>query len=210
MKPAQVTPKIKFCGITRLEDALAACELGVDAVGFIFHPPSPRFIELDAACGIAGCLPPFVTRVAVTVNAEEKFLKELAASYCFDAVQFHGDETPDACLNFRGLKRIKAVGIPVPVGEPGPADFSVDAVLLDKRSPKRGGTGEAIDWNEAGRWVQELDCPVILSGGLDASNIEKAVEMVQPYAIDICSGTELEPGIKCQQKMKQMIELCRP
>ena len=201
--------KIKFCGITRLQDAELALELGVDALGFIFYPKSPRYIEVSAAAEIASALPPFVTRVAVTVNATDTEIAKLNDSGCFDCIQLHGDESVERCQALAPRKLIKAVGVPL-ASETNLGDFPVSAVLLDKASVRRGGTGETIDWNQAASIRESLKTPVILSGGLNQENVRKAVEIVQPYGIDVCSGIEKEPGVKDHQKMKEFIQQCQP
>lgn len=200
--------KIKYCGITQLQDAQYALDLGVDALGFIFYPKSPRYIDLVAASEIAASLPPFITRVAVTVNASDREVSEICGSGCFDAIQLHGDETIERCSELHPVKLIKAVGIPALSGIEL-ASYPVSALLLDKASVKRGGTGEVIDWNLAADLCKSLDRPVILSGGLNPENVQKAVEIVQPYGIDVCSGIESEPGKKDYQKMKEFIQQCR-
>ncbi len=201
--------KIKYCGITQLEDALYAVELGVDALGFIFYPKSPRFVDLAAATHIAAQLPPFVTRVAVTVNASDEEVKALRESQAFDVIQLHGDETPQRCRELAPARLMKAVGVPL-AENIQLADYPVNAVLLDKASVKRGGTGEVIDWDLAAEIRRSLNLPVVLSGGLNPENVQKAVEIVQPYGIDVCSGIERAPGKKDHQKMQEFIKQCRP
>ncbi|MEM1157365.1 MAG: phosphoribosylanthranilate isomerase [Verrucomicrobiota bacterium] len=200
--------KVKYCGITRQRDAKYAVELGVDALGFIFYPKSPRYIDIAAAALIASTLPPFITRVAVTVNSSDEEIAKIQAAGCFDRIQLHGDETPQRCLQLAPTPLIKAVGVPLVEGTECDA-YPVQALLLDKASDRRGGTGEPIDWEVAAQLRNTSRLPVILSGGLNSENVQKAVEIVQPYGIDICSGIESEPGIKNHQRMKEFMQLCR-
>jgi phosphoribosylanthranilate isomerase len=207
--------KVKFCGITNVEDAEAAVELGVDALGFIFYPPSPRFIELAVAAEVISALslPPFLVRVAVTVNASDDEISAICTSGSFDCIQLHGDETPERCRQIEALcgsqiRLIKAVGVPVASGVELD-QYPVSGLLLDKASVKRGGTGETIDWAQAAAICGSMATPVILSGGLNKDNIRKAVEVVQPYGIDVCSGIEQSPGRKDHQKMKELMQQCQ-
>ncbi|MEM6884197.1 MAG: phosphoribosylanthranilate isomerase [Verrucomicrobiota bacterium] len=200
--------KVKYCGITQLRDAEYALDLGVDALGFIFYPKSPRFIDISLATRIASSLPPFVTRVAVTVNSSDKEIEQIRTAGCFDRLQLHGDETVERCHELAPASLIKAVGIPLAV-DVDLAAYPVQGVLLDKASTKRGGTGETIDWEVAAEIRQSSRHPIILSGGLTPENVQKAVEIVQPYGIDVCSGIESRPGIKDHQKMKEFIQQCR-
>jgi len=201
--------KVKFCGITQQRDAEHALELGVEALGFIFYPPSPRCIDLVSAAQIASNLPPFVNRVAVTVNADDNEITRIRETGCFDVIQLHGDETPVRCREVAPTRLVKAVGLPLAPGT-DLSSYPVSGILLDKASKKRGGTGERVDWKEAAAIRESLDIPVILSGGLNPENVQKAVEIVQPYGIDVCSGIESDPGIKDHQKMKEFMQQCRP
>lgn len=200
--------KVKFCGMTQQRDADYALELGVDALGFIFYPKSPRHISIADAARIAQNLPPFVTRVAVTVNATDEEMEQIRQAGCFDCIQLHGDETPARCQELAPQRLVKAVGLPLK-DESILGSYPVQGLLLDKASVKRGGTGETIDWNAAAKLRESLGLPIILSGGLNPENVQKAVEIVQPYGIDVCSGIECEPGKKDHQKMKEFIQQCQ-
>lgn len=200
--------RIKYCGITRACDAEYALDLGVDALGFIFYSKSPRYVSLKSAVEIAQQIPPFVTRVAVTVNATDQEVEQIRDSGSFDCIQLHGDESVERCRELAPTKLIKALGVPLADGILVDA-FPVSAVLLDKASVKRGGTGEVIDWGVAAEIRQRVNLPVILSGGLTVENVKKAVEIVQPYGIDVCSGIESAPGVKDHLKMQEFIRECR-
>ncbi|MGF1678477.1 MAG: N-(5'-phosphoribosyl)anthranilate isomerase [Candidatus Methylacidiphilales bacterium] len=205
--------RVKFCGFTRREDLEVAVDLGVDAVGFILHPSSPRNLSIEKAIELAKDLPPYVTRVAVTVNALPDIMDRLTSSGAFDCFQLHGDEDGAYSSRLAGNKLVKAVGIPSQLTIEEMASLPVSALLLDKASEKRGGTGETLDWNLAGKICETLRVeygkPVILSGGLKEQNVLEAIRSVHPYGIDVCSGIEKEPGIKDPEKMRRLIHLCR-
>ncbi|MFB3896003.1 MAG: phosphoribosylanthranilate isomerase [bacterium] len=197
--------KIKICGITNLEDAQKAVELGVDAVGFIFSK-SPRRIDAEIATEIIKVLPPFITTVGVFVNESMDVVKHIASVCRLNVLQFHGEELPEFCSQF-GRKIIKSFRVK------NPDDLSmlpgykgiVSAYLLDSRvKGKRGGTGEVFDWELA-----KIALPygrVILAGGLTAENVGEAIKSVKPYAVDVSSGVESAPGKKDFEKMKKFVE----
>ncbi len=199
--------KIKICGVRRLEDAVLATELGASALGFVFWPSSPRFIDPYRARPIVAALPPFVTTVGVFVNQPSEFVAEVARLLGLGAVQLHGDE-PEGMYARSGWRVIKAV--PVAAGDRALTDrvaaVSPQAtVLLDAHDPiKRGGTGRPIDWTQAAAVARMR--PIILSGGLNADNVGAAIEAVEPYAIDVSSGVESAPGIKDVAKMRALFE----
>ena len=203
--------RIKICGITNLEDALAAIEAGADALGFIFYEKSKRFITMERALTILPALPPFVTTIAVTVNATPEFTnlgwrKQLKH---FGAAQLHGQETPTHC---------RAVGKYLPVIKALPADRAVDmkpqdypvsAFLLDTPSPEHGGTGRTFDWKQAVEFKGKISRPLILSGGLTPENVAEAIATVQPYAVDVSSGVESSPGKKDHAKLRDFLQACQ-
>lgn len=201
--------RIKICGMTRSEDALAAAEAGADALGFVFYPPSPRHIEIDQAWSIIDVLPAFVTTTALFVNPEPGLVKTVIQRLKIDLLQFHGDESVEFCEQFE-RPYIKAVRM-----QPGTnlADLSqhyasAQALLLDtyvKGVP--GGTGEAFNWD----WVAPLKrgdacLPIILAGGLTAENVGQAVQTVQPWAVDVSGGVEAEPGKKSVAQIQAFVE----
>jgi phosphoribosylanthranilate isomerase len=195
-------PRVKICGIRRLEDAMLAAELGADAVGFVFWPDSPRFIDPYRAREITRRLPPFLTTVGVFVDQPADFVNGVADLLALGAVQFHGHEA--ASDYARSAHRvIKAVA----VGDSFDRTRDLDAVpphvtvLLDAHDPiKRGGTGKAIDWTIAADAARQRR--VILSGGLQPANVEAAVGTVGPYAVDVSSGVESAPGVKDAAKLR--------
>ena len=200
--------KIKICGITNKEDALHAVSLGVDAIGFIFYKNSPRYISPEVAEEISMFLPPFVQTVGVFVNETEAAIEAIVQKCGLDVIQLHGEETPKLCMGL-SCRVIKAIR----VKELEDLDIIpsyhglVSAILLDyKDDVQRGGTGKSFDWGLALR-AKEYDIPLVLSGGINEGNIQKAVQLVNPYAIDLSSGVELEPGKKDYNKMESIIGL---
>ena len=201
--------KVKICGLTNIEDASFAVELGVDALGFIFAS-SPRQILPEKAKEIIHALPPFIKTVGVFVNEEPSSISKTVQFCGLDLVQLHGDESPDFCGRFmpRAIKafRLKDESSLHPV-----ASYceKVRAFLFDAYSKdKRGGTGKTFDWDLAVRG-KEPGIPVILSGGLAPSNIEEAVSHVGPYAVDVNSGVEERPGIKSRSLMEDLMNTIR-
>ena len=187
--------KIKICGITQVADALAAVDAGADAVGFMFFKESKRHITPEAARAIIRELPPFVAKVGVFVNASRDEVKRAIEETGIDTLQFHGEETPEACRGF-GLKTIKAFRVQGKDMLALMPRYDVDAWLLDAFvNGQRGGTGTTFNWDLAVH-ACSLGTPVILAGGLNPENVERAVAQVQPYGIDVSSGVESAPGKK--------------
>jgi phosphoribosylanthranilate isomerase len=194
--------RIKICGITNLEDAKAAVNLGADALGFVFAESSRR-ISPEKARQITNQLPPFVSKVGVFVNAPLTHLRRVR-DYCgLDAVQLHGEEGADYIRSL-GPGVIKALRL----NGKAVGDLPDATLLLDAYDPKlRGGTGKKCDWQKA----QEIarDRLVILAGGLEPGNVGKAIEQVKPYAVDVSSGVEKEPGRKDHGKIASFIATAR-
>jgi len=198
---------VKICGITRLEDALAAAELGADALGLNLWPGSSRAVRPEAAREIARRLPPFVTAVGVFVNQPREEMLRLARAAGVTALQLHGDEAPEDCRDL-GLPVIKAFRVAGP-GDlvPIAAYRDVAAVLLDSRSEGFGGSGRTFDWELARRAAGPR--PLVLAGGLGPENVAAAVRAVRPYAVDTASGVESSPGVKDREKMARFIRAAR-
>jgi phosphoribosylanthranilate isomerase len=198
-----VKPKVKICGVRRVEDALLAAELGASAVGLVFWPGSPRFIDPYRARPIVAALPPFVTAVGVFVDQPEDYVAGVAGLVKLGAVQLHGQEPPEfyARLRYRVIK-----AIPVTARFDQALLDSVPAratVLLDAHDPvRKGGTGRTIDWSSAGTAARRR--PVILSGGLTPENVVESIDAVHPYAVDVSSGVEASPGIKDHVKLRAL------
>jgi phosphoribosylanthranilate isomerase len=195
--------KIKICGITNLEDALAAADFGADALGFNFYKKSPRCIDPEKATEIIAQLPPFIMPVAIFVNEREDRIREIQARTCIQTVQFHGDESPEFCQRF-GRRIIKAFQVKDKESLKAMAHYRVGAFLLDSyREGMRGGTGVAFDWHLA--VVAKTFGKVILAGGLTPENVAEAVKLVQPYGVDVTGGVEKEKGVKDHAMMKKFI-----
>ncbi len=200
--------KVKVCGITNLYDALNAVDLGADALGFILYCKSKRYVEPKTVRFITKKLPPFVTKVGVFVNEDRNVVLEVL-SYCgLDFAQLHGDESPDDCRYIGKDRVIKVFRIKGEEDIKSVEDYSdcVRAVLLDTYSESEyGGTGKTFNWEIAKEIVNRYDVPVILSGGLNPDNVEDAIRFVCPFAVDVSSGVEEEPGKKDLLKVKGFI-----
>jgi phosphoribosylanthranilate isomerase len=196
--------RVKICGITNPEDALMAVDAGADALGFVFHEKSPRFITPDKAAEIIRELPPFVTTVGLFVNPDIGFVNSTTDRCGLDIVQLHGEETADFCsrVNRRVVKvfRIRNEESLVAI-----KDYRVSGFLLDAYSAEAyGGTGKTFNWDFA-RDAKKFG-PVVLAGGLTPENVMQAVEHVMPYAVDVSSGVEAAPGKKDSCKVIEFIK----
>ncbi len=192
--------RVKICGFTRVEDAVFAARLGVDAIGLVFYPPSPRNITINQAVQIVNALPAFVSVVALFVDEQEAVIRNILDQVPIDCIQFHGDESPEACRMY-GKRYIKAVRMQeqTEIHEMAKSYGDADGLLLDAFHPgEKGGTGNRFDW---GLIPKRCELPVILAGGLDATNAKVAVEKVRPYALDVSSGVEVSKGLKDREKM---------
>ncbi|OQY20555.1 MAG: N-(5'-phosphoribosyl)anthranilate isomerase [Desulfobacteraceae bacterium 4572_35.1] len=195
--------RVKVCGITTLEDALQAIAAGADALGFVFYPKSPRYIEVEAAQRIIAQLPPFVAIVGLFVNADPAIIKTTIAECNLDVVQLHGDETPAQC-EYAGVKVIKALRVRSSECLQNVDDYPVAALLIDAWSEDAyGGTGQLGRWDLAAQIAKRL--PVILAGGLNKDNVAQAIAAVHPYAVDVSSGIEIKPGHKDSELVRDFI-----
>lgn len=194
--------KVKICGITTPEDALAAVEYGADALGFIFFKESPRYVDPEKAKQIVSALPPFITTVGVFVNEDPAEMKRIMEMTGINILQLHGEESPDVCEMWP--KVIKAFRVRNFTDLEPLRKYRVAAYLLDAYSPQSyGGTGQIFNWDiavEAKRYGN-----VILSGGLCSENIQKAIAWVNPYGVDASSGLEKSRGRKDYEKLKTFI-----
>lgn len=193
--------RIKICGITRLEDALLACELGADAIGLVMTPSSPRCVPLDRARAIRHALPSFVSAVVLTHDLPAGRVAEIVDSVRPDLIQFHGSEDAAFCESF-GVRYTKAVGMAgdVDVSELVAAHPRARGFVLDGHPPgAQGGQGRTFDWS---RIPRDLGRPVILAGGLKAENVADAIRAVRPWSVDLASGVESSPGIKDATKLR--------
>lgn len=200
--------KVKICGITKKEDAFAAAKLGADALGFNFYKYSPRYILPEKANEIIEKLPHNILKVGVFVNENPDKIIEIANFTKLDAVQLHGDETPEFVRKIRAesnLEIIKAFRVSPGFALEKISEYGVDTILLDAYSPnERGGTGETFDWKIA-KQVQNIFPKMYLAGGLSAENIFDALIKVKPFAVDACSGLEKEKGVKDLQKLERFL-----
>lgn len=197
--------RVKICGITRAQDALAAAQAGADAIGLVFYSPSSRHIAIDAAASIVGSAGAFVTTVGLFVNPRADEVRKVVDAVALDRLQFHGDEDEAFCLQF-GLPYIKALR-----ARPG-VDFQQLAaaypgaagILLDSYQPGvAGGTGEVFDWQLIPGGMRSR---IILAGGLNPDNVASAIRQIAPAAVDVSGGVESEPGIKSAAKIEAFIE----
>ena len=191
MKPRT---RIKICGITRDEDALFAAACGVDSIGLNFHPPSPRFIEIDAALAIRRILPPFVSITALFLDDSEDWITQVAHRLRPDYLQFHGSESAEFCAAW-GIPYLKTI----PMGSTVDASAyaarypTAHGFLLDSNAAGRlGGSGDTFDWSR----IPSIDRPLLLAGGLSPDNVAEAVGQVKPWGVDVASGVEVSAGIK--------------
>lgn len=203
--------RIKICGVTRVEDAVSAAKSGADAIGMVFYAASPRAVQIAQACAIRAALPPFVSAVALFVNAPVEDVQQVIDAVRPDLLQFHGDEDAEYCVQF-SMPYIKAVRV-------GRTDAAADLLkwqyefqtakmlLLDTlTSGVYGGSGESFDWNLI---PFEMRQHIVLSGGLTPSTVSAAVHAIRPWAVDVSSGVEVQKGVKDHRSIEQFIEAVR-
>jgi phosphoribosylanthranilate isomerase len=198
--------RIKFCGITRTEDLKMAVDLGVDAIGLVFCPASPRAINVQQACMLIDRCGPFITCVGLFMNQDAGTISSLIEQVPVDMLQFHGDESEQFCSSF-GLPYLKSVAMGGNGQAISESDYaSASAILLDSNElGQPGGSGKQFDWKD----IPDLKRPIILAGGLDPNNVSDAVKQVRPYAVDVSSGIESAKGIKEFNKMKDFVRSVR-
>jgi phosphoribosylanthranilate isomerase len=199
-----VRVRVKICGITNAEDALAAVNSGADALGFMFFEGSKRNVSFARATEIMRELPPFIAKVGVFVNATEDFIQR-AQETGIDTLQFHGDETPEFCARFAPAQVVKAFRVRGHETLRHCQTYPGHAWLLDSYvAGEQGGTGATFDWDLAAE-ATKLNPRVILAGGLKPFTVAAAVKKVQPYAVDVSSGVESAPGRKDHGKIRAFI-----
>ncbi len=199
--------KVKICGITNYDDAMAAMDMGADLLGFNFYPQSPRYVEPVKAAEIIKRLPAFIDVSGVFVNSTLEQIREIAGMCQLDWIQLHGDETTDFCkwLAYDSVKTMKALRVKNIADLQRVDNYFTDAVLLDTYNPERyGGTGLTFDWNIIGHIAKR----VFLAGGITPENAAEAVGL-GVYGIDVCSGVEAKPGKKDHGKMKALFDSIR-
>lgn len=204
--------RIKICGITREEDLTNAVEAGADALGFVFHPSSKRYVSPLRGRELCALLPPFVSSVALFVNPQPAFVHEVLESMSPSMLQFHGDESADFCSSF-GRPYLKAFRVGAP-GLETSADLAAHCMgfssahgwLFDSFSPLYGGSGHGFDHSLLRPLRQQVGVrPIVLSGGLNATNVGSALVSTEPWAVDVSSGVEISPGVKSAEKMKDFV-----
>jgi phosphoribosylanthranilate isomerase len=202
MKPERT--RIKICGIREAGHARVAADAGADALGFVFYEKSPRHLAPAAAARIAAQLPPFVMAVGLFVNPSESQVREVLGAVALDVLQFHGDETPEFCERFaRPYVRVVRMEAGTDLVEYAHRFSRARALILDAHVPGQpGGTGKTFDWADIPR---DLPIPLILSGGLTAANVGRAVREVRPWAVDVSSGVEASRGVKDPGKIVEFI-----
>ncbi|TRZ96437.1 phosphoribosylanthranilate isomerase [bacterium] len=197
--------KVKICGITNLEDAMAAVGSGCDAVGFLFYKKSTRYVSLWKVARIVGRLPKQLVKVGVFVNSKENEIRTVAKMCKLDMLQFHGDESPEFCDRFKGYQVIKAFRIRRKRDIRNISRYKTGAFLFDTYlKSKRGGTGEKFNW-ELISGIDRSAQLVFLSGGLNDKNVKKAIEVVHPDWVDVSSSVESSPGRKDHKKVRNFI-----
>lgn len=200
--------RVKICGVTRVEDALLACELGADAIGVVMTPTSPRCVSIAQARAVRDALPVFVSLVVLSHGLPAERVREIIAETRPDYVQFHGLEDAAFCESF-GVPYLKAIGM---AGGPDVRAVALEhkqaaAFVLDGHPPgQQGGQGKTFDWS---RVPHDLRRPIMLAGGLHAGNVGEAIRVVRPWGVDLASGVESAPGIKDPARMRAFFAAAR-
>ncbi len=201
--------KVKICGITNLEDALASLFSGADAIGFVFYKKSPRYIEPLKARNISCILPKKILRVGVFVDEKVGRVKKIARLCNLDALQFHGNESAQYCKKFKGYKVVKAFGVKEKLDLPEILKYKTFGYLFDAFSKsKAGGTGRKFNWNLL-KNIDKISGQVFLSGGLTGANVLSAINKLHPDWVDVSSGLESRPGRKNHSRIKKFIEAAK-
>ena len=199
--------RVKICGITRPEDARAAIEAGADALGFNFWRPGKRYIAPEAAAAIIATLPADVWKVGVFVDEPPDSVLEIVRRTGLTAVQLHGSESPEYVASLGGIPKVKAFRMDEGFQVERLGAYAADAFLLDSAGPQPGGNGAVFDWERA---AAAKSCGrVVLAGGLTPENVGEAVSRVRPWAVDVASGVESEPGVKDPRRMIEFVRRAR-
>jgi phosphoribosylanthranilate isomerase len=199
---------VKICGITRVEDAVAAARAGADALGFMFFPQSPRFVSFESAARICRELGPFPARVGVFVDPSEEEVSIAMRECGLNILQFHGNESPEFCRGF-GAMSMKAFRIRGPESLTQLSQYKTDAWLLDSHvDGVPGGTGAKFNWDLAVE-ARKMGRPIFLAGGLNPDNVAEAIRRVRPYGVDVSSGVESAPGIKDAAKVTAFVSAAK-
>jgi phosphoribosylanthranilate isomerase len=200
-------PRVKICGMTNIDDSRHAAACGADALGFVFYPGSPRFVDPDQARRIIADLPPFISTVGLFVNETPARICEMVEFCGLDTVQLHGEEEPSQC-HYPPRRVVKALRLQDGMDDAVFASYQVSSLLLDAYVPdKFGGTGKRCDWDRAAEIAASYR--VILAGGLAPENVAEAVCRVHPYGVDVSSGVEKQPGQKDPEKVAMFIRMAK-
>jgi phosphoribosylanthranilate isomerase len=200
--------RVKICGITSVDDALMAANAGADAIGLVFYEPSPRCVNVEQAEAIARAVGPFVTVIALFVNASSVVIENILKRVPIHVIQFHGDEPSEFCEQFsrpylKALRMHEDLDVDETIG----LFNSASGILLDAYTPGvPGGTGETFDWQ---RVPKDSDRPIILAGGLNPENIRRAVAETSIYGVDVSGGVERGPGLKDAKKIESFIRAAK-
>ncbi len=195
--------RIKICGITREADLDAAVDAGADALGFVFYPPSPRYLDLRRAAELVARVPPFVARVGLFVNPDIGVLADTLAAVDLDLIQFHGDESPAFCERLgRPYLKVARMRPGIDLLEFAGAYSSARGLMLDTYVDAFGGTGQGFDWSLV---PKQLPLPVVVAGGLTADNVGAAIRQIHPFGVDVSSGVEAAKGIKDAAKIAAFV-----
>ncbi len=197
------SPRVKICGITRLDDGLAAVRLGADALGFNFWPRSKRYLPPSDARAIVRRLPAFVTAVGIFVDPTREEVLRAADASGVAVAQLHGDEPPDFCASLP-LPVLKGIRVADGHSLAQLASYEVQGFVLDAPSEGYGGSGATFDWSLVAEAAKEL--PIVLAGGLTPENVAEAVRAVRPWGVDVASGVESAPGVKDHAKLALFIQ----
>ena len=203
--------RIKICGLSREADVDAAIEAGADAVGFVFHPGSPRHLDVDAAARLARRLPAFVTPTALFVNAEPARVRAVAAAIPNIVLQFHGDETPEECTAFaRPFLKVARMTPDLDLLDFARRYGEAQGLLLDAHVEGFGGAGKVFDWSlvPAG-FSTDIGHRLVLSGGLHAANVAAGISQLRPWAVDVSSGVESSRGVKDAAEIRRFCDAVR-
>lgn len=196
-------PRIKICGLTRIDDVCIAVDAGADAIGLVFYPPSPRHVDLPRAALLASAVPPFVSIVGLFVNADPALVRQTLAAVPINLLQFHGDEDESYCRQFdRPYMKAARVKPGLDLVQYAAAFPTAQAILLDAFVDGYGGGGKVFDWSLV---PSALGKPIVLSGGLDAGNVGEAVCRIRPAAVDVSSGVEAGKGVKDAEKIRAFV-----
>ena len=202
-------PRVKICGLRHADDAVFAAQAGVDAIGLVFYPPSPRAVDAATAVDIARALPPFVSCVGLFVDATAADIDHILSQVPLSLLQFHGQESPQFCEQFQ-LPWIKAVRMRenINLHQQRQSFSRAQGLLLDAYKPGvPGGTGDQFDWH---RIPADIAADVVLAGGIHADNVQLAIQQVKPWAIDVSGGVESHKGVKDRAKIAAFMHQAKP